>query len=145
MLKQLLPLTAYHFPIEGNKLPFFVFVCRNKQKFDVAVFCLQQSNGSCNFPLVLFFVNMYIYIKTTYIYIDSHTSTVYIYISSSVFRIHICCHFNILYIYSICYIYIDGKPRRFSLIGLLFSHCANRSLSFVRLLMKKQTDVILTD
>ncbi len=34
------------------------------------------------------------------------------------------------------------KPRRFSLIRLLFAHCANGIL-FVRLLPKKQTEVIL--
>jgi hypothetical protein len=38
----------------------------------------------------------------------------------------------------------DGKrkPRRFSLIGLLFAHRANGGLSFVCLLTKKQTEVI---
>jgi hypothetical protein len=34
------------------------------------------------------------------------------------------------------------KPRRFSIIRWPLAHCANRSLSFVRLLMKKQTEVI---
>jgi hypothetical protein len=34
------------------------------------------------------------------------------------------------------------KPRQFSLIQLLFAHRANGSLSFVCLLMKKQTEVI---
>jgi hypothetical protein len=34
------------------------------------------------------------------------------------------------------------KSRRFSLIRVLFAHCANRSLSFVRLLTKKQTEVM---
>ncbi len=34
------------------------------------------------------------------------------------------------------------KPRRFSFIRLLFAHCTNRSLLFVRLLTKKQTEVI---
>jgi hypothetical protein len=33
------------------------------------------------------------------------------------------------------------KPRRFSLIPLQFAHRANRSLSFVRLLTKKPTEV----
>jgi hypothetical protein len=38
----------------------------------------------------------------------------------------------------------DGKwkPRCFSLIRLLFAHRTNGSLSFVRLLTKKQTEVI---
>ncbi len=35
-----------------------------------------------------------------------------------------------------------GKPRKFSLILLPFSHRANGSLSFVSLLTKKQTEVI---
>ncbi len=35
------------------------------------------------------------------------------------------------------------KPRRFSLIRLTFTHCANGSLSFVCLLTKKRTEVIL--
>ncbi len=34
------------------------------------------------------------------------------------------------------------KPRRFFLIYLQFAYHANRSLSFVRLLTKKQTEVI---
>jgi hypothetical protein len=34
------------------------------------------------------------------------------------------------------------KLRRFSLIHLPFAHCANVSLSFVRLLTNKQTEVI---
>ncbi len=34
------------------------------------------------------------------------------------------------------------KPRQFFLIRLLFSNSANGSLSFVRLLTKKQTEVI---
>jgi hypothetical protein len=34
------------------------------------------------------------------------------------------------------------KPRRFTLIRLLFVHRANRSLSFVRLLTKKKIEVI---
>ncbi len=34
------------------------------------------------------------------------------------------------------------KPRRFSFICLSFAHRSNRSLSFVRLFMKKQTEVI---
>jgi hypothetical protein len=35
------------------------------------------------------------------------------------------------------------KPRRFSIICLPFAHHANGSLSFVRLLMNQQTEVIL--
>ncbi len=34
------------------------------------------------------------------------------------------------------------KPRQFSLTRLRFFHCANRSLSFVRLLTKKEMEVI---
>ncbi len=34
------------------------------------------------------------------------------------------------------------KPRRFSLIRLMFAHRANRSSTFVHLLTKKQMDVI---
>jgi hypothetical protein len=34
------------------------------------------------------------------------------------------------------------KPRRFSLARLSFAYCANGSLSFVRLFMKKRTEVI---
>ncbi len=34
------------------------------------------------------------------------------------------------------------SQRRFFLICLPFAHCANRSLSFVHLLIKKQTEVI---
>ncbi len=33
------------------------------------------------------------------------------------------------------------KPRQLSLIRLLFAHCANGSLSFVRLFTKKSTEV----
>ncbi len=34
------------------------------------------------------------------------------------------------------------KPRHFSLICLVFAHCANESLSYVGLLTKKQTEFI---
>ncbi len=34
------------------------------------------------------------------------------------------------------------KPRQFSLIHLLFPHCANGSLLFVYLLVRKQMEVI---
>ncbi len=37
------------------------------------------------------------------------------------------------------------EARRFSLIRLPFAHQANRSLLFVSLLMKKQTEVIVCD
>jgi hypothetical protein len=37
------------------------------------------------------------------------------------------------------------KPRRFSLICLPFAHQENRSLLFVSLLTKKQTEVIVHD
>jgi hypothetical protein len=50
-----------------------------------------------------------------------------------------------LYIY--IYLYAadssgERKPRRFSIIRLLFAHRENGSLSFVHLLTKKQTEVI---
>ncbi len=39
------------------------------------------------------------------------------------------------------YVYIKRKPRQFSLVYLLFGHCANGSFLFVRLLAKKQMEV----
>jgi hypothetical protein len=37
---------------------------------------------------------------------------------------------------------VKWKTRRFSSIRLLFAHCANGSLLFLRLFTKKQTEVI---
>ncbi len=59
-----------------------------------------------------------------------------------------------IYIYTYIYIYTQymyaavsnkngkRKPSRFPLICLLFAHRANGSLSFVRLLTKKETELI---
>jgi hypothetical protein len=56
-----------------------------------------------------------------------------------------------IFVSSVCWIYSINifqmgngkqKPRRFSLIRLPFSHHANGSLSFLRLLTKEQREVI---
>jgi hypothetical protein len=77
------------------------------------------SSGFC------FFIYIYVYI---YIYIYIH---IYIFISIYVHitTLYICCCFK-------------RKPRRFSLMYLPFSHHVNGSLSFVRLVTKKQTEFI---
>jgi hypothetical protein len=73
---------------------------------------------------------------------------IYIYIYSSG-NIYICIYFIVLFQYTRkteLYIYMmpfqteNGKwtPRWFFLIRLPFAHCANRSLSFVRLLTKNK-------
>ncbi len=51
---------------------------------------------------------------------------------------------NVAYIYISIYCRFKGKrkPRRFSLVHLLFAHRANGSLLFVRLLTKKQTEAV---
>jgi hypothetical protein len=51
----------------------------------------------------------------------------------------VCTH---MYIYA-AILNRKWKARRFSLIYLPFAHCANRSLSLISLLTKKQTEVIL--
>jgi hypothetical protein len=85
------------------------FANKGKQTSDFR-FCLQQINGSCRFPL-----------DFPYIYINS---SIYIYI---------------IYIYAAV---SNGKrkwtPGDFPFIHLPFTHRANRSLSYVRLLMKNE-------
>ncbi len=60
---------------------------------------------------------------------------------SYVFYIYLCCCFNI---HMLPFQMENGKwkPRRFFLICLSFPHHANGSLLFVRLLTKKETEVI---
>ncbi len=56
------------------------------------------------------------------------------------------CVYIYLHLYFYLYAAIPNrkrKPRQFSLIRLLLTHCANGSLSFVHLLIRKQTQVII--
>ncbi len=69
------------------------------------------------------YIFIYVYIYCIYVYI-------YTYIYTSIY-----CHFTKIS-------YGKWKPWQFSLIRLPFAHCAKGSLSFVCLLMKKETEVI---
>ncbi len=49
---------VYHLPIKKKNLCFLFPFAANKQKFAVSVFCLQQTNWSCHFPLVQFSIRI---------------------------------------------------------------------------------------
>jgi hypothetical protein len=51
--------TNFHFPFP---------LAANKQNFAVSVFRLQQTNGSCRFPLVLFYIYIFTENRTLYLY-----------------------------------------------------------------------------
>ncbi len=118
LLKKQTSTTVYHLP-KANKSCHFILH-------------LQQTKGSCCFPLVLFSVYIYILKRQhRYIYI-------YIYLNISLY----------IFIDMYMYIYICWRPnrkqksRQFSLIHLPFAYHTNGSLWFVRFFMKKQTEVI---
>ncbi len=61
---------------------------KNKWKFAVSVFCLQQTNRNCHFPLVPFSVYIYIYLlKRQHVY--RYKDVIYIYIYICLFCL--CC------------------------------------------------------
>jgi hypothetical protein len=94
--------------------------CRNLKPFR-----FQLKLNTYIYTNICIYIYIYLYI---YIYI-------YLYIYMFVY-IHIC-----IYVYATV---SNGKrkPGRISLIHLPFAQCASGSLSFVCLLMKKQTEVI---
>jgi hypothetical protein len=114
---------------------------------------LQQRNGSLPFlfsvvPFSLYtvYVYPYIYIETAaYIYIRKTE----LYIRISIYRIYlygICLYVYSIYIYIpifLCWFFkLKTEAHTIFLIRLPFVHRANGSLSFVRVLTKKQTKVI---
>ncbi len=85
----------------------------NRRKFAISILRLQQTNGNCRFLLVPFFT-----------------------------FVSVCIFIFILTFKYTFILQFQTHPRRFFLIRLPFAHCANGSLSFVRLLTKKQMEVI---
>jgi hypothetical protein len=65
LLKQQTLITVYRWrPMKTNFRFPFPFA-GNKRQFSIPVFCLQQTTGSCRFPLVLFPI-LYIYVSSVY-------------------------------------------------------------------------------
>ncbi len=117
------------FDDQGKQTSVFFSFAANKRKLPLSV--------SSVFTCIVYIKRkrdfLYRYTCTyTYTYTSTYTPYIYIYI--------------LIYIY--IYIYImpfqteNGSPRRFSLIHLPFALRTNGSLSFVRSLMKKQTEII---
>ncbi len=118
-----------------------------------SIFLLQKTNKCLLYPFS-------VYIYCTYVLKQQHTyiySYVKIYLYTYIFiSISLSIYLYIfIYIYTCIYLDIDicccynrktehKRPGNFALIHLPFSiaHCANRSFSFVRLLMIKQTEAI---
>jgi hypothetical protein len=122
LLKQQTSITFDRLLTKETNFCFPFPVAANKRKFAISAF------------------RIYVYEKYTYYYI---TERIYIYIYTYIYI------YRYIYIYIQIHIYIytsisngKWKPRHFSLIRLPFAHCTNGSLSFVRLLTKKQTEVI---
>ncbi len=115
-----------------------------KQQSSITVDGLPNKENKLSFSVSSVF-RIYIYI---YIYEKRNYQYIYVYIHISKYiSTYLYIYIYILYIH--IYIYIDRytavsngkqKIRRFSLIRLPFAHRANGSLSFVRLLTKKQTE-----
>jgi hypothetical protein len=97
--------TNYCFPFSfaANKRKFSVLVCRKQT--EVFCFSLQQTNGSCRFPLVPF--SIYIY---EYIYIEMAAYT-YIHMENRSIYICICCRFK------------NGKQRPWAIFLNPFTIC----------------------
>ncbi len=72
LLIQQTSFTVHCLPTKENKLPLFHFLfAENKRKFVTSVFNLQQTNGSCHFLLVPFYVYSIYILKLQHIpYID---------------------------------------------------------------------------
>ncbi len=100
-----------------------------KQQTSFTVYYLATKEN--NLP---FYVHIFIYGKQNYMYL--------LYIYDLYIHIHILININKhIHIYAAV---LNGKqkPRHFSLIRVPFAHRKNRSLSIVRLLTKKQTEII---
>jgi hypothetical protein len=84
---------VYRLPTRENRFPF----TKNKRRPAISFFRLQQTNGSCPFPLVLFSVYIYIFIYIyTYLYLYLYLELyLYIYIYTYIYiYIYIYCRFN---------------------------------------------------
>jgi hypothetical protein len=66
-------ITIYRLPTKEDKLSFSIFHFRFPFLFSISVFHLQQTNGNCHFPLVLFSI----YISETTAYITSGSPQVF--------------------------------------------------------------------
>ncbi len=129
LLKQQSSITVNHLPTKENKRLCPVSVCSKQKKLCRSR--LQKTDGSCRFPLVPLSVCG---IPKTWMHGHGDIVTWKWRHGDMETRRHGHVESS------------NGKwkwkLRRFSLIHLLFAHCENGSLSFVRLLMKKQTEAI---
>ncbi len=123
LLKQQSSITVSRSTTKEKNFRFPFPFAANKCKFAVSIFCLQQTNGSCCFLLVLFFACIY-------------TVPIYIYAANNqkftVFRLfaangkterqtYLCCGFNIyiniqkteIYIYMLPFQTENGSPGDF--------------------------------
>jgi hypothetical protein len=102
-------------------LGFSFPLAENKQKFVVSIFRLQKTNRNCCFLSVPFLL------ARTCVCVFVHTYCIYIWIFIFIF---ICCGFK-----------WKWKPRRFSLICLLFVHHAQGVCRWSICWQKKQMEV----
>jgi hypothetical protein len=118
----------------SNRLLSFIF-CWPKQT-SIYRFRLQQTNGGFHLCFSVVYGEMaaaaYIYTENGTICIDIYIVPLYKYTENG----------NYIYMLPFQTENKKKKPRRLSLIRLLFARRANGSLSFVRLLMKKQTKIL---